>query len=291
MIHRLTPFSLDPLSHSTKSIPLSSRKVLRLATNFRSFYQTMFGYFATQPTTERKLFDAFAPGVAYVSVEKPNGEQNIGTCFHVGEDVFVTARHVVEDVKIRTIATTDVGVRWSPQGATVTHPAGEASTIQGPYFHPDQKYDLAALRVKGIHAPQIPLFPCLEDPYDNRLLLKSVIVMGFPPIPGSKKPTLVCVRGEVSATFVNYLDSQQTYIVSTLARGGFSGGPAITEPNHSLGVITRSFGNDSIPTELGFMALVGPLPVLEMLDAHNMMPSYLKEQLWIPYCKSRELRR
>jgi hypothetical protein len=243
----------------------------------------MDGYFSTQPTIERKLFDAFASGVAYISVEKADGSPNIGTCFHIGENVFVTARHVVEGLKIREIATTDVGVKWSPRGATVTHPGGKAEQIDGPYFHPDKRYDLAALRVKGIHPPQIPLFPCLEDPFDNRLLLKPVIVMGFPPIPGSKKPTLVCVQGEVSATFVNYLDSQQTYIVSTLARGGFSGGPAITEPHHSLGVITRSFGLESAPAELGFMALVGALPVLEMLDANHIMPGYLRKELWEPY--------
>jgi hypothetical protein len=247
----------------------------------------MFGHFATQPSVERKLFDMFAPGVGYVSVEKSDGEQGIGSCFHIGENVFVTARHVVEGVKIRTIATTDVGIKWSAQGATVTHPGGEASRIDGPYFHPDERYDLAVLRVTGMHPPQIPLFPCLEDPFDNRLLMKAVIVMGFPPIPGSKKPTLVCARGEISATFVNYFDNQQIYIVSTLARGGFSGGPAITEPNHSLGVITRSFGNESIPAELGFMALVGPLPILEMLDANKMMPGYLRNELWNPYIKSK----
>jgi len=148
--------------------------------------RTMFGHFPTQPTIERKLFDAFAPGVAYISVEKIDGSLGIGTCFHVGENVFVTARHVVEKVKIREIATTDVGVKWSPRGATASYPGEKAEKIEGPYFHPDERYDLAALRVHGINAPQIPLFPCLEDPYDNRLLLKPVIVMGFPPIPGSK---------------------------------------------------------------------------------------------------------
>jgi len=89
-------------------------------------------------------------------------------------------------LKIREIATTDVGVKWSPRRATASYPGEKAEKIEGPYFHPDERYDLAALRVHGINAPQIPLFPCLEDPYDNRLLLKPVIVMGFPPIPGSK---------------------------------------------------------------------------------------------------------
>ncbi|SRR6266446_1148093 len=92
----------------------------------------MDGYFSTQPTIERKLFDAFAPGLAYISVENADGSPNIGTCFHIGESVFITARHVIEGLKIREIATTDVGVKWSRRGPTVTHPGGKAEQIHGP---------------------------------------------------------------------------------------------------------------------------------------------------------------
>jgi hypothetical protein len=51
----------------------------------------MFGHFATQPTVERKLFDMFAPGVGYVSVQKPDGKQGIGTCFHIALNVKIVA--------------------------------------------------------------------------------------------------------------------------------------------------------------------------------------------------------
>jgi len=47
----------------------------------------------TATSEERTLFDRFAPGVAYVDVEDSAGDRQIGTCFHIGENVFITARH------------------------------------------------------------------------------------------------------------------------------------------------------------------------------------------------------
>ena len=56
--------------------------------------------------TPRDLFERYAPAVAYVSVRLPNGDESIGSAFHVGEGVFVTARHVVEGCTILEIANT-----------------------------------------------------------------------------------------------------------------------------------------------------------------------------------------
>ena len=80
------------------------------------------------------------------------------------------------------------------------------------------------------------------------------------------------------------------YVVSCLARGGFSGGPALTPPHHCLGVVTRAVLKDSLPEELGFMTAVGPLPILELLDHHKFMPRYLREELWDPYQEGKKQR-
>src|SRR6202022_2117807 len=45
--------------------------------------------------------------VAYVATERADGSHGIGSAFHVGEGVFVTARHVVEGLRIREVATTE----------------------------------------------------------------------------------------------------------------------------------------------------------------------------------------
>ena len=196
-------------------------------------------------------------------VEDNDGTPGIGTCFHIGENVFITARHVVENRRITKIATTNVGIKGEEGKYYATCTAGEAATVEEPKFHPNPNYDLAALRLKGLHCPQIPFVQSLEDRFENRFLLHSVVVMGFPPIPGSRAPILVCSRGEVSASFTTYFDDQRIYIVSCLARGGFSGGPALTPPHHCLGVVTRAVLTDPLPPELGFMAVVGPLPITQ----------------------------
>ena len=44
--------------------------------------------------TARRLIQKYSNAIAYIDVEKKDGTRGIGSCFHVGEGVFVTARHV-----------------------------------------------------------------------------------------------------------------------------------------------------------------------------------------------------
>lgn len=52
------------------------------------------------------LYLKYCAAMAYVAVEKPDGSHGIGSAFHVGEGVFVTARHVVEGNQILEVAST-----------------------------------------------------------------------------------------------------------------------------------------------------------------------------------------
>lgn len=232
-----------------------------------------------QPSPERRLFNMFAPGIAYVAVnymENGSTAEAIGTCFHIGDDVFITARHVVDGRKICRIAT----VHSTTDIMFGNYLPTEARDIKGPFFHPNPDYDIAALKLPGLRAPQIPFLPMQEELSDQDLLLRSVVVMGFPPIPGSKSPVLVCARAEVNASFVSYFDDQRILIVSSMARGGFSGGPALTPPHHCLGVVTRAMVKATQPEELGFMAVIGPWPILELLDHNRIMPGHLRTGMW-----------
>jgi hypothetical protein len=55
----------------------------------------------------RRLYAQNASSVAYVDVELPNGSRSIGSAFHLGEGVFVTARHVVEGNRIVEVCATE----------------------------------------------------------------------------------------------------------------------------------------------------------------------------------------
>lgn len=217
------------------------------------------------------LYEKFAGGVAYLDVEHADGTRGIGSAFHVRDGVFVTARHVVENATIREIATT---VPCGGNGLTWTHKPSVGAVIGGPYFHPDPNTDLAVIRVKGISAPDIPIGQI--HPADLPILT-PVLVLGYPPIPVAASPVLVAATAEVSAVVDSYLGGGPHLILSTMARGGLSGGVAITAGDYydnvgTLGLITRSLVRDGEAPELGYLAV---LPLQTVYSCHGLYKSEL----------------
>jgi len=102
--------------------------------------------------------------------------------------------------------------------------------------------------------------------------------MGFPPIPFSREPILVATIGEVNACVKRYDHTFDHYIVSSMARGGFSGGPVIVHFNEhldvhvgtmALGLVTESLGKNGEPAELGYMTVLTAEPIHECIDANR----------------------
>ena len=59
----------------------------------------------------RQLYAEHKSAIAYIDVEKPDGQRSIGSAFHIGDGVFVTARHVIEGNRIIEVKITEsVGV-------------------------------------------------------------------------------------------------------------------------------------------------------------------------------------
>src|SRR5665811_1318737 len=127
----------------------------------------------------RELFSRFAAAVAYVAVKKADGSQGIGTATHVGEGVYVTARHVVDGHEIVEVGSTEHVHLRLPEGtqSQLTVHAGneewpahlvanEAMTLASDVvFHPDPAVDLASFRVAGCDSqtPWIPFGDHLDD--------------------------------------------------------------------------------------------------------------------------------
>lgn len=237
----------------------------------------------------RALFIQYVSAVAYVAVERPDGSQRIGTATHVGDGVYVTARHVIEGNRIIEIVSTERTFVRLPEGAdtqefindgTRQWPAHSVyndhmTVARGPYFHPSEKVDLAAFVVDGADplTPWVPLGSHLDDWIGGTdLVLTEVVVMGYPPIPMTRRPYLVATRAEINAQ-VDYYDTPHVHwIVSTPARGGFSGSMVIDERGIGLGVVNRSVVADGGPEELGFMSATSVEPVFVLLAEAKILP-------------------
>jgi hypothetical protein len=114
----------------------------------------------------RRVYDYYAAGVGYVSVKDSAGDEHIGTCFHIGEGVFITARHVVEERIIKRIGTTHSQTLYFETEETRTNGSVEieiqydswlTTHYKGPYFHPDEKIDIAALVLPSVNAHVVVL--------------------------------------------------------------------------------------------------------------------------------------
>ncbi len=236
----------------------------------------------------RDLFEAFASAVAYIEVRKPNDDVVVGSAFHVGAGVFVTARHVVDGGEILTVANT---MEWrvpDPNGITtdgntgvryITVPPAVGRVSSGPHFHPDEGTDVAAVVVEGLSPATIRLGGHLDDWLsDEAFRLWPVLIMGYPRVPLSNKPVLLAARAEVNATVDTDQCSHPHFIVSAIPRSGFAGGPClfVESEGFALGVVTGAPLDSAASTELGFTTVLTVEPIWTCLQHHGLVPDEQK---------------
>jgi Trypsin-like peptidase domain len=236
--------------------------------------------------------------MAYIAVKNSEGDESIGSAFHVGEGVFVTARHVVDgftivDVKptheirrpLREVIPeyTDEAIKAIKDtlGQAPTWPVFQSSLgiTKGPFFHSDEEIDIAVFATEGLHpeTPHVPLGSHLDDwVARTNFVLSEVLVLGYPPIPLTRGPFLIASRAEVNAVVTVTLSSKINFVVSAMPRGGFSGGLALSEYGFALGLISSSLTKDDKAAELGFMAVISVEPIYECLALHKLLPECQK---------------
>jgi hypothetical protein len=233
----------------------------------------------------REQFSTYRGSVGYIESLGDSGEPQRGTCFHVGEGVFVTARHVVENRTITEVGFDDNTVtqellrdpkHWGQQ----RH--GRVNIIAGPFFHPNPDCDVACFRIEPYPKVWIPLGGHLDDYLGQyELVLYRTLVLGYPPIPLVAKPTLVASLGEVNALVDLYVGSKHPhFIISTMARGGFSGAPALVAYNEEntnggtavLGLVTQALTTKDQTPEQGYLAVLTVEPIYTCLEQNNMLP-------------------
>jgi hypothetical protein len=255
----------------------------------------------------RDLFQKYAAAVAYLEVEDTNGDLHIGSSFHVGEGVFVTARHVLDGVTVTKIGSTEHTLieltgKEAEEAEEFALDSNEVRPVHrvdnteieiasGPYFHPNDQVDVAIFKVREIdpYTPVIKLGSNLDNMLDRRgLVLTEAIVLGYPRVPKTPEPVLIGARAEVNAVIDRYDVPDIHFVLSSMPRGGFSGGIAISEHDIALGVVTSSLEINWQPPELGFMAVLGVEPIYTILSDRRLLPDCQLEG-WTDSWNSRKL--
>lgn len=225
--------------------------------------------------------------VMYVEVkDNQTGKIDIGTCFHLGKGLFVTARHVVEAMTIREIGRHDLSLKTARDGGR--------STTHGPFtyskktqvdFHPDPAVDVALIQLTEPVRPHFPpknIYPWLllnsdvDRLSEGEVIGEPVFVLGYPPIPWASAPNIVLLRGEIAAVFEHRHVKRRHFVISGMARGGFSGGPVLLGEGQRvgsvIGVIVESVceaqsTTEKTPEQLGFLAALSARAIIETLNA------------------------
>jgi hypothetical protein len=206
-----------------------------------------------------------AGAVAFVAVIDAKGDEGIGSAFHIGNGIFVTARHVIEGMTIKEIATTK-SAHLTEEAGGKTAPPRRLEIADGPYFGPDG-LDVAVFKVNLGRTPLPAITVSQHTDYElgeNDLVLLDILVIGYPPIPFTTIPSQVVTLGQINAVVRVRHSPALHLIASATARGGFSGGVALDQSGVALALVTESLGQGDMPVETGYMSLLSIEPAVDL---------------------------
>ena len=177
-----------------------------------------------------------------------NGTAQIGTGFLVREDLVATARHIPAQLGDFTIATENGDVL--PHNETIVLP--------------NAGIDVALIKLTQPINHILPMR--LSEHVD---ILDDVVVMGYPPVARTDNAYLLANKGEITAVVTRYDENTAGLLISTLLRGGYSGGPVINVRGNVIGVMAENLyqqiGEDNIDRNAG-LGIAAATPICFVRD-------------------------
>lgn len=226
------------------------------------------------------LYQSYKYSMVRITVRTELGDLSNGSAFHIGDGWLVTAAHVVNEGKIEEI---------------VSEYCSQDLEIEKIICHSDERVDLAILKTNldlnhyltktAIHgSPEgfvqtdhIEIGGHLDDWIGDELVLSKVLLMGYPPVPFSRDPVLLASEGEVNAVVDKYNGPHPHFVISNMGRGGYSGGPVLSEFGFLLGVLTESLVVNNQSEELGYSSAISVEPLLVLLQENGVYPGKNRE--------------
>lgn len=226
------------------------------------------------------LYQTHKRSMVRITVKTETGDLSNGSAFHIGDGWLATAAHVVNDGEIEEI---------------VSEYCGKTLEIEKIICHADERVDLAIIKTNldlthyltkttivgspegFVQTEYFEIGGHLDDWIGDELVLSKVLLMGYPPIPFSNGSVLFASEGEVNAVVDKYNGPHPHFVISNMGRGGYSGGPVISEFGFLLGVLTESLVMNNQSEELGYSSAISVEPLLVLLHENGVYPGKNKE--------------
>lgn len=228
------------------------------------------------------LYQSYKVSMVRITLRTVDGDLSNGSAFHIGDGWLVTAAHVINGGEIEEM---------------VSEHCSQQLNIEKIIVHPDERVDLAIVKTNldlshyltktimtgfpdgFIQTDHIEIGGHLDDWIGDELVLSKVLLMGYPPVPLSNGAVLLAAEGEVNAVIDKYTGPHPHFIISCMGRGGYSGGPVLSEHGFLLGVLTESLVNKDQSEELGYSSAISVEPLLQLLHENSVYPGKNKEIL------------
>jgi serine protease Do len=162
-----------------------------------------------------------------------NGDEDMGSAYYIGDNMFVTAAHCVNGLKTMNLLLDD----RCPIGLKEVWFANDVD----PHL-----YDVAII----VTDDEVDV-PTLR--FDEAVVLDPVVVMGYPPIPGmfpiqttetatvgALIPHQKSAIGEVVSPSKNYISNLDYFVINARVKGGNSGGPVINSWGKVIGTVVET---------------------------------------------------
>lgn len=187
-----------------------------------------------------------------VGKKRITGDEDMGTCFYIGHNMFVTAAHCIENLSCFNVLLPDN----SPMELTEVWYAKDEN---------HKEFDLAILMAKDV-ATTMKAFE-MRDP----IVLDHILTMGYPLIPGLNpiqiaesasiasyvKSKQLSSIGQVVANADSFLSKMDFFVISARVKGGNSGCPVINSEGYVVGVVFQIPFDDQGSSEGGRYDLMG----------------------------------